>query len=232
MKNIRGCAPYSTTYHPDKDPRKATYWPLLLDFAKSLDDWRISDKMILFRDMFPAALDSRKMRVLFSLLRVAVTEIYGDQRASLSAPVTPERKDLGFPLHADLFLSSKLWLIFDDVPDDKSGASLFMSRQNLLHLLKKQPKFPVSALKDVRQLMCGKVSRDSFDKLFRILHGGANEWSDELSLSLQKAAMKIRLRRGEGYLMDDRRWLHGRDAATRPVAAWRFHRLTFGPIEI
>jgi len=172
--------------------------------------------------------DDRQMRAVFGLLREAVITLAGDERAALYSPVAARRKDSGFKLHADLFITTRIWLIFDDVPDDGTGASLFLSRRDLLQAIRSIDTIPNKVAGDVTALMTAPVARDSFEKLYWLLHSEQRRWHDDLNDALQERVKTIALHRGEGYLMDDRRWLHGRTPASGAVSALRFHRLAFG----
>lgn len=68
---------------------------------------------------------------------------------------------------------------------------------------------------------------DSFDRFFEMVHG-PNPWSTELSNAMCDASFAIPFARGEGYLLHDRQWLHGRKPVSGAVRSFRFHRLVFG----
>jgi hypothetical protein len=228
LKNVRGCTPYSTTYHPSKENIPTHYQTAFLRFASNLHGWPVRSGLWLFRGMLDPPLEAGNIRALFALLRASLVTRARDSRAALYAPVSPERKDHGFKLHADLFLTTRLWLIFDDVPEDGTGASLFLSRGDLLSTLRTQKEIPTETVRKVFTLMTRPIARDSFDRLYGILHSERRRWSDSLYLALRDKTRAIPLYRGEGYLLDDRHWLHGRTPASQAVTAGRFHRLTFG----
>jgi hypothetical protein len=197
-------------------------------FAAKLSRWRVRGKLWFFRDMLVPPFDAGHIRPVFAALRTALVALARDERAALYAPVTPEKKDPGFSMHADLFLTTRLWLIFDNVPEDGTGASLFLSRAELLSVLRSIKAIPDRAVCQVATLMTRPIARDSFDRLYSILHGEHRDWHVSLSSVLRSKAATIPFGRGEGYLIDDREWLHGRAAASLAVTARRFHRITFG----
>jgi hypothetical protein len=178
--------------------------------------------------MLDPPFDEKRISAVFALLRMALVALDRDERAALYSPVARREIDGGFDLHADLFLTTRVWLIFDDVPDDNTGASLFMSLPDLLGAIKSIKAVPDDTARYVARVMAGSVARDSFDKLHRILHSERNRWYEPLRRALQERTVAIRLRKGEGYLIDDRRWLHGRAVVSGAVTSKRFHRLTFG----
>jgi hypothetical protein len=200
----------------------------LLMFGADLSRWRARRQCWFFRDMLDPPFHAGRIRPVIAALRTALCALARDKRAALYAPVSPERKDIGFNLHADLFLTTRLWLVFDEVPDDETGASLFLSRADLFRLLRSIPGVPERVVRQVELLMTQPIARDSFDRLYAILHGENHDWNLLLTSGLQQEVTVVPFARGEGYLIDDREWLHGRNAVSRAVTARRFHRLTFG----
>lgn len=222
LKNIRGCEPYEGTYDISLAKIPTVDMCELSDWGRKLAGIEPSSKMHLLRKMIVGAMSRLEMRRLFALSRQAVVAATGSQKGCLYSPVTPENSDHGFPLHSDRFITSRLLLVFDDVERDKSGASTFLARSELLKTLKKGETKAKARRMQVEHLLSAPPRRDSFDRLYSALYPekdmGANTLGDPARISF---------RRGEGYLLDDRHWLHGRDACSGRVGSFRFHRLTF-----
>ena len=225
---IPACQPYGATYHTHFKRLTDSQTATLFRFAEGL--MRISPQRdaYFFREMFSSDITSKEMRVTFALLREAMVQTAQDEAAALYSPVTQERKDLGFNLHADLFLTTRLWLIFDDVPLDNSGASLLLPEEKLCKLIQQFPAIPSRIAKEISSLMSQSLRRDSFNRLYNLLHDDKHPWCNELEKAMKQEVYRLSLRPGEGYLIDDRNWLHGRTAVSKRVSSRRFHRLTFG----
>ena len=227
MQHVRGCAPYAASYRTSIERLTERDRNKLFAFAAQLRDGPYREDLYFFRDMLGPPFDTRRIRVVFAMLRMALVMQADDERAALYSPVATERSDPGFELHADLFLTTRVWLIFDDVPDDGRGASLFLSRREVLRSIRSIPAIPEEQARSIAQLMTKPIARDSFGKLFTFLHSKRNPWYWPLRGALQRRQSSIALHRGEGYLIDDRRWLHGRTAVMGRVSSSRFHRLTY-----
>jgi len=70
-------------------------------------------------------------------------------------------------------------------------------------------------------------NKDHFQEFFNLLHGVKHSWTNELEEKMKKEQKKIKFRHGQGYLIHDRVWLHGRMTTTGTVKPNRLHRLSF-----
>lgn len=228
---VQRCEPYGETLH--LNPSSLDRVGLRDDLRQLATDLRqlpLAEEMILLRDLYDDDATPARVDTLLSWLRAELVEAAGDERAALFSPPTPVRgRDNGFLLHADLFVVDKLWLIFDDVPTDGSGRSTFVTRRAFSESLDEVRSLRPAPREQLRRLVHGKIHRDSFDRLYRLLHL-TSAWHDELQDALERRTLRIPLRSGEGYLINDRFWLHGRDRVSQPVGSRRFRRLTFGDV--
>lgn len=170
--------------------------------------------------------DSRILSCFLTLLAKALNEeVTGRRAPAMCVPPSPSPKDVGFQLHADLFPAHRLLLVFDQVT--ASGArALLLRRRDLLALLR-EAGVPSDARHRINRLHASPGTGDRYDRLIDALYH--EEWSDLLEIEgrLCDAATLVPFRRGEGYLLDDRRWLHGRASGNAPVTFRRFRRLVF-----
>jgi hypothetical protein len=86
---------------------------------------------------------------------------------------------------------------------------------------------PSEAISRIRDLLESEERADRYEELIQAIYH--QDWSELLEIEgrLCDAATQIHFRRGEGYLLDDRMWLHGRAASYAPVTYARFRRLVF-----
>ena len=68
---------------------------------------------------------------------------------------------------------------------------------------------------------------DRYEEFFNLLHGREHKWVEELEQGMKYRQQSIKLHSGQGYLIHDRRWLHGRDHPSRAITEKRLHRLVF-----
>jgi hypothetical protein len=227
IAEIEGCAPYGDTYFLPLDSLSQQECGEFMRFATTLLSFSCRE-LCFFRHLLDPPFCSGQLHVVLALLRTALVRLAGDQRAALYSPVTTKRVDHGFRLHSDLFITTRVWLTFDAVPNDQTGASTFLSSRDLMTIIRSTRQVPSKIADYISTVMRRPIGRDSFDKLYRVLHSDENRWHEPLQCALQENMNMIRLRRGEGYLIDDRRWLHGRTAVSGKVGSKRFRRLTYG----
>jgi hypothetical protein len=228
---VRSCAPYGSTYHLPPPQGEDGFRQAIDDLANSLSRILVGDRMLLLRDMIGPHLDRAQFHRLLALLRGSLVSIAGDARASLYSPASVARgKNNDFALHADLFVVNRLLLVFDDVPADGSGRSIFLPRAAFISLLEDVHTLNVSMRSKIIGLLTTRIRRDSFNRFYSLLHDD-HPWRDELACAFVRKQAAIGLGPGEGYLIDDRHWLHGRETVSRPVGRQRFRRLVFGEIQ-
>jgi hypothetical protein len=232
LQVVRSCKPYGATYDLPLPARHDELRQAIDALAGSLFRVQLDERMLLLRDVLGPHLERAQLHRLLALLRGSLVEIAGDARASLYSPASPARgKRNDFALHADLFVVDRLLLVFDDVPADGSGRSIFLSRATFVSLLERVRTLSAAGRARISGLLTAPIRRDSFNRLYSLLHGD-HPWRDELARALAQDQLAIGLGPGEGYLLNDRHWLHGREAVSRPVGGQRFRRLVFGQVQV
>jgi hypothetical protein len=227
---VKGCEPYECSYSYSLSRLNTRFVDRVLFLSELLVDFPIGRRLNLLTGMLDWPLTRARLAKLFALLRAGIVRLTGEAKSALNAPVFAARRDDGFPLHADLFLTERLFLIFDDVPLGPSGTSLFLSVEEMLDIVARVSEMPREIAARLRRLLHDAATRDSFDEFYNLLYSADNPWRDEIVRKFDIARSRIKLDRGEGYLIDDRRWLHGRTAIHGAVSRARFRRLVFGLI--
>lgn len=226
IAHIPGLRRYDYTFSAIHSEAGIRWADKLRPWALALDRVRTAERIILMRDLLLPRMSSADLRILFSGFRDALTPNLVDASGTLYAPLG----DVGgepteFPLHCDLYIPQRLWNVFDDVASiGQSGSSIFLQTSEMLTLAKQSGVGPG----DVRQLRDSlQVSnRDCYDEFYRLLYSNHPGFS-ELDRKMRTICFRIRLQRGEAYLIDDRIWMHGRTLTARSVTENRLHRLIF-----
>jgi hypothetical protein len=196
--------------------------------AKAVASIREPGEALLFRELFDDSFDGTHLMHLWAVLRDLIAEQAGQPMAALYAPLSyVGRSARRFPLHADLYAPQYLWNVFDRVPADGSGAALLLSLEDFFALADKigvgneaQTRF--------RKCLTDETIGERFRYFYDQMHVNGETWSDEWGTAAEKAATRLPLGAGEGYLIHDRSWLHGREAPTGGVTVKRVHRLVYG----
>jgi hypothetical protein len=197
-------------------------------FVQSLAKVRPTRRLMLFDKLLGAHLDGQKLHVLFAVIRGALAESATNDLAAMYTPLGDTGDHIGdFLLHADLYLPQYLFNVFDNVPADAGGASTFLAVSSLKRIVTRQPELPGAVARRLIAMFERESKSDRFEKCFDLLHGD-HQWVPQLEQSLTEHQMQIPLRSGQGYLLHDRSWLHGRLKPVGGVPADRVRRLVYG----
>jgi hypothetical protein len=231
LRHLRAGLPYDYTYSLD-----GSVSPQLLEATDELAEGYVELErpahIILLTNLLDDPNDGIALHRLLACLRDRVAVLLGDPFGALYAPLSKTGPRAGaFALHADLYKPDMLMNVFDDVPQGRSGASLFLSVAKLLEILRGLPSVPPDVYERLESCLSKPVLDDRYEEFFSLLHGRRQPWSSELRVTLRTHQMKIKFFRGEGYLIHDRTWIHGRTAPRQGVSPRRLHRLIFRRFE-
>jgi hypothetical protein len=222
--HLRGGKPYDYTF--SLDTSVALDKQLVRDltpFVKDLYNLPVSNSIILFDAMLGEHLSERGLHLLFAFFRDALASLSGDPMSALYAPLRGTQN--AFPVHSDLYVPQVLFNVFDDVPNDSSGATLFLSGEEFTQLLPKVKSLPPTDREKIVQILHGDSAEDHYEEFYGLLY--LNFWSKELIKKIKPKLLRMKLYSGQGYLIDDRVWLHGRERVKGGVSQKRLHRLIF-----
>lgn len=199
-----------------------------MTFARSLYRITVPQHIMLFTNLLDEYLNGHTLHRLFALFRAALADVSRDQTCALYSPLgTAAWWARSFPLHADLYIPELLFNIFDDVPEDWSGESVFLNFSALQQLMVDNERLPEKVrLQIVERFQC-PLERDYFTKVYYLLHGRWHRWVKELERGMLTHQLQVRLYSGQGYMIHDRTWLHGRQNSRGRISTRRLHRLIF-----
>lgn len=196
-------------------------------FAQSLAGTRPSRKLLLFDDLLGQHLDGQTLHILFALIRGTLVRAATNEFAAMYTPLGDTGNDVGdFLLHADLYVPQYLFNIFDNVSARTGGTSTFLSIERLKKVVTKAG-MPRAAAHTLISIFERDSKSDRFKKCFDLLHGD-HRWVPQLEEALSEHQLEIPLRSGQGYLLHDRSWLHGRNKPKGGVTPNRVRRLIYG----
>lgn len=223
---VRGCEPYQWTY--DMPVSRLGWLPKrdMRALARALEKTTSGPALCILDGLIDEEIDSALLLSLFVLFRTCLVFESGSPSRAMCRPVNPVSRDPGFPLHSDLYIHRNLMVVFDDVTNT-GGASIFLSAAVLTRLLEDNLECPTTVRRRVSSLLRGRRTVDRFDELYDLLHKRKHPWVPELERRMSEKQLQLQLRRGQGYLIDDHAWLHGRLASNIPVRARRFRRIAF-----
>jgi len=194
-------------------------------FIQDLYDSKLPTELMLFTGLIDDDLDGEDLHYLFTYFRDAIARLAMHPMCALYAPLGNTEGD--FPLHADLYIPRILFNVFEDVPDDLSGASVFLSVATLKELLPQVKSLPDNVRINIMRYLTEQYERDLYSEFFNILYGAGCAWVEELEKNMNFRKLRIKLYSGQGYLINDRLWLHGRETLNGSFSKKRLHRLIF-----
>ncbi|AIC15828.1 hypothetical protein [Nitrososphaera viennensis] len=225
LKSLNEAKPYVYTYSQNlskiKEPQLCKE---LASIATALNNLPVDDRILFFTGLLQD-LDGVGLHFLFASLREALVQIRKDPLSGLYSPLDP-RGSKDFPLHCDLYVPKILFNVYEDVPTDSSGASIFMSTQALKKILSNIRYLSIKNQNAILHSLSKESRRDRYDRFYDLLHG-RHVWKDQLEEEMQKHQQRIKLDAGQGYMLHDRLWLHGREKVIGKIPRNRLHRLVF-----
>lgn len=200
----------------------------LMTFVQSLYCMKVPQHIMLFHNLLDEDLDGPTLHRLFALFRAGLVDVSRDEKCALYTPLRMIGwRARSFPLHADLYIPEVLFTIFDDVPEDSSGASIFVKFSALQQLMAENERLPEKVRLQITERFRCPSDRDYFRQVYYLLHGRWHTWVKELERGILAHQLQIKLHSGQGYMIHDRTWLHGRQNPRGRVSPRRLHRLIF-----
>src|SRR5438046_107786 len=72
---------------------------------------------------------------------------------------------------------------------------------------------------------------DRYEENYDLLHG-CHDWTKDIEKRMERQLLKVKLFSGQGYMIHDRKWLHGREALSGNLSSKRLYRLVFNTRQI
>jgi hypothetical protein len=228
-RRIKRLSDYNYTFSlPPRALKDAAHRDALKAFAQSLAVTRPRRKLMLFDGLLGSHLDGPSLHKLFALLRGSLVEMAGDDFAAMYTPLGDTGDDVGdFLLHADLYVPQYLFNVFDNVPARTGGSSTFLAVPELKRIVRRQTGLSDATARRLFSMFESEPKSDRYDRCYDLMHG-EHRWVPALEQSLSEHQLSIPLRKGQGYLLHDRSWLHGRTKPTGGVTLNRVRRLIYG----
>lgn len=201
------------------------------DLQSLIDDLLTLDpgRQIFFMTGLSCKEEGWTIHSIFALLRALIARATRNPWSVMHAPLSSVGKNAGdFKLHADLYQPTVLFNVFEQLPDDGTGRTLLLPISRLFAATR-SIEMPVRARRRVRELLTRPIRVDAYDEFYSLLHGRYHPWTRALESRLRAEQLSISLGRFEGYILHDRRWLHGRETPTGGVPRKRLHRIIYTP---
>jgi hypothetical protein len=152
---------------------------------------------------------------LIGFLHDRIVELTGDPNAAIAAPVgMAGAADGGFAPHADMWVPALLFNVFEAVEPGGHGATLLLEMDRVFEIAE-DAGVTAEQLRRMREALDGAGEEDFYLQFNGALYEDEHPWKDEVERRLIDASLEVPLKRGQGYLANDRQWLHGRTPLPR-----------------
>ncbi len=203
------------------------------NYAYSLFHFDPADSIVFFTNLIDRKINAKLFHFLFALFRSTLTEITNDKMGALYSPLTSGKQESEFPLHCDLYIPKILFNVYEHVPLDASGSSAFLELSELFDVvIPKLKKVPAGTVQRMKRLIYDDIRKDNYDELFELLYDEKYDWSEKIHQVMDKHKFSIKLHKGEGYMLNDRIWMHGRNKTSGGISPKRLHRLIFNNFQL
>lgn len=200
-------------------------------YATALYHFSPGEGLLFFNTLINDKINGKLFHFIFALFRSLLVQITKDEMSALYSPLATGKKENDFPLHCDLYIPKTLFNVFENVAPDSTGQSTFLKLDTLFEVILPQVKgIDKGVIKDIYQLVYKNIKQDNYEKFYAALYDDERQ-KRELQKLQNKFKIKIRLRKGEGYLLNDRVWMHGRDKTNGGVSSKRLHRLIYNTFQ-
>jgi hypothetical protein len=147
---------------------------------------------------------------LIGFLHDRIVELTGDPNAAIAAPVgMAGGDDGGFAPHSDMWVPALLFNVFESVDPEGRGATLLIAMEDVFPIAE-AAGVPREQLDLMREALAAAGREDYYVQFNGALYDDEHPWKDEVERRLIDASLVVPLGRGQGYLANDREWLHGR----------------------
>ncbi len=147
------------------------------------------------------------MKHLFAFLRAVIVEQCGHRLGAHAIETDGTGHDHIFPPHADMWVTSIILNIFNIQPPGQ-GISTMLRMDDAWATIEASG-IPPEGIAQMRRSIADHGSCDLYMQFNAWLYND-HAWSDRLGDELLAMSVGHEMLPGQGYLVDDRRWLHGR----------------------
>jgi hypothetical protein len=222
---------YNYTYQVNINKLDPNFVKIFTEYAICLLKCNPRRRISFFTDLIDENINGRLYHFIIALFRSIIVKVTKDDTNALYSPLTAGKKESEFPLHCDLYIPKILFNIFEKVPDNSTGASIFVKTEVLFKEVIPFIKIiPPEIKRKLKSFIYGARIFDNYDKFYGLLYNEEHPWAKKLKKELHNRKLKIRLVKGQGYMIDDTIWMHGRDKTVGGVSSKRLHRLIFNPL--
>lgn len=196
-------------------------------FSLNFLEYPLQNRILFFTNLINPQILGGDIHLIFSIFSNVIAYEHKYEMGALYPPLTISNNG-HFPLHCDLYIPQILFNLFDEVPQNNTGASLFLRIDTLLYdILPTISKMPEKIKEQISSIIASNDNIDRYEKFYDLLNNTGHPWFYQLKRQTDARRFSIKFEKGQGYMLNDRKWLHGRTKPSKILTEKRVHRLTF-----
>jgi hypothetical protein len=218
---------YNYTFSSPLDKLDEGFINDFIPFCRAIRQQRLGNRILFFDNLINQKINGGLFHYIIGLFRSTLSRINKDEMSALYAPLTVTTHEDDFPLHCDLYIPRVLWNVFEEVAPGDDGASTFLTTKDFFEKVAPHSGMPAGVVKKLRKLIYIENNKDRYEDFFSLLYDNSNSWTNDLKEQINLHVQRLKFRKGQGYMIHDRLWMHGRDRCYGQVTGKRLHRLIF-----
>lgn len=223
---IKGLGEYNYTLHVDTNKIENSIKIELENLVVGISRFPVGNRLNFFHSLINNRIGGDLFSFFLGYTRSRMAQMNNNEKAALYPPISVASEENEFPPHCDLYPPTILFNIFEDPSRGNDGASVFLTIDTLFNeVLPNLNGFTNKHMQEAEKLLFFETGKDRYKSFYSLLY--LRKWSAELRAIINSKVALIKFNKGQGYMLNDRVWMHGRGQTRQIFDAKRLHRLVF-----
>ena len=182
----------------------------------------LNEELYILKGLITDKISFNTLHYFFSYLHDIMSIHFRSKVCTLYAPLG-ETGETGFefPPHFDLYAQKMLLLIYNDISHEAEGNPTLLSIKKFKSILESHD---LKGKDIILKTISKELETDHYDLIINTLYSDENMWIKDV---LFEESIKLPVKTGDGFICNDRKWLHGRQNQKYHISQQRLIRFVF-----